>query len=66
MEDDGRLRFDREHRIEGCHAIGLGWGDGKSLASVVQCTGANPANAPLNGVKRWEEQMAFAALILAA
>ena len=47
VDDRLRLRLDREHRVEGRDAVGVGRRDGEALADVVERARGDPADARL-------------------
>ena len=63
---DRRPRVRREERIERRDAVGLRRGDGESLADVVECRGADPADPRLDGVERRDQQGAAGPRCVAA
>ena len=57
MHDASGTRLEREEVVERRDAVRLSRRDGEAAAHVVEPTAADPANAVLQRVERWEQQV---------
>src|SRR5207249_11325741 len=67
VDDRPGARLKREHVVERRNAVRFGGRDHQTLADIVERALADPADAPLDGMQRWQEKMATSVgLVVAA